>query len=218
MKKLITVSGLALVFLLVSSTITFLLRYTSLNALTALTSGAVMMLVNALLAYSVNKNVIGNGVSMFINAVALGFCIRAWYLFRGFDNPLWMMYLVSLACVAELYLFYLLAHIPLVNRHGRLFFWIFILASVVAYVLVVIYTKTTFVSTFGYYMIVEVAFVFALCCSEEGFANLFRAVTIASFSVLIVAVVMAVIMLSSDGFSLDGGELVGGGKKKKSSK
>lgn len=215
MKKFLTVSGLALLFLMVSSTITYLLRYTNLNQLTTLTAGAVMMLVNALLAFSVKKNIIGNAIAMFINAVALGFCIRAWYLYRGFDNSLWLMYLVSLVCVAELYVFYLLAHIPFINRHGGLFFWIFLLASVVGYVLLVIYTKTTYVSTFGYYMIVELAFVFALCCSEGGVADLFRAVTIASFSVLIVAVIVAVIMLSGDGLSLDGGAVGGGGKKKK---
>ena len=219
MKKFLTVSGLALLFLMVSSTITYLLRYTNLNQLTTLTAGAVMMLVNALLAFSVKKNIIGNAIAMFINAVALGFCIRAWYLFRGFDNPLWVMYLVSLASVVELWLFYLLAKIPLFNRHGRLYFWLYLLVSLVAYILVVIFTKTTYVSTFGYYMIVEAAFIFAFCNDDEEFSKLFRSMTIASFSVLIVAVIVAFMMITEgDGFDLDfGGEFVdiGGGKEKK---
>lgn len=219
MKKIVIVSLLALAFLIVTSTVAYLLRFTEFNATVLLIAGAVVLVVSAFVAFTVKENIVGNGLCYIVNAIALGCCIRAWYLFRGFDNPLWVMYLVSLASVVELWLFYLLAKIPLFNRHGRLYFWLYLLVSLVAYILVVIFTKTTFVSTFGYYMIVEAAFIFAFCSDDEGFSDLFRSMTIASFSVLIVAVIVAFMMITEgDGFDLDfGGEFVdiGGGKEKK---
>lgn len=219
MKKIVIVSLLALAFLIVTSTVAYLLRFTDFNATVLLIAGAVVLVVSAFVAHSVKENIVGNGICYIVNAIALGCCIRAWYLFRGFDNPLWVMYLVSLASVVELWLFYLLAKIPLFNRHGRLYFWLYLLVSLVAYILVVIFTKTTYVSTFGYYMIVEAAFIFAFCNDDEDFSELFRSMTIASFSVLIVAVIVAFMMITEgDGFDLDfGGEFVdiGGGKEKK---
>lgn len=219
MKKIVTVSLLALAFLIVTSTVAYLLRFTDLNATVLLIAGAVVLVASAFVAHSVKENIVGNGICYIVNAIALGCCIRAWYLFRGFDNPLWVMYLVSLASVVELWLFYLLAKIPLFNRHAGLYFWLYLLVSLVAYILVVIFTKTTYVSTFGYYMIVEAAFIFAFCNDDEDFSDLFRSMTIASFSVLIVAVIVAFMMITEgDGFDLDfGGEFVdiGGGKEKK---
>ena len=219
MKKIVTVSLLALAFLIVTSTVAYLLRYTDFNATVLLIAGAAVLVVSAFVAYSVKKNIIGNGICYIVNAIALGCCIRAWYLFRGFDNPLWVMYLVSLASVVELWLFYLLAKIPLFNRHAGLYFWLYLLVSLVAYILVVIFTKTTYVSTFGYYMIVEAAFIFAFCSDDQEFSELFRSMTIASFSVLIVAIIVALMMLTDgDGLDLNfGGEFVdiGGGKERK---
>ena len=59
-------------------------------------------------------------------------------------------------------------------------------------------TKTSFVSTFGYYMIIEAAFILALCDSSNNYLELFRNITLSSYSVFIVAIIIALLMLETD--------------------
>lgn len=203
MRKTVLVSAMSLAFLVLTSCVGYVLRATKLNATTLLIGGAIILVVSAIMAIFVKKNIAGNVLCFIVSAVALGFCIRAWYVFRGFDNSLWVMLAVSLASVAQLWLFYGLSRITALQKHFALYFWLFLLLSVVAYVLVMAFTVTTYVSTFGYYMIVQTAFIFALCSFCEDTADTVRRVTVASYSVLIVAVIMAIVMISGDGADLD---------------
>ena len=69
--------------------------------------------------------------------------------------------------------------------------------------LIVIFTKTTYVSTFGYYMLIEMAFIYALCSDSENIQDLVRRITLATYSVFAVAVLIAVFMLSESGGDID---------------
>ena len=51
-------------------------------------------------------------------------------------------------------------------------------------------------------MIIEIAFIFAMCLYQKTSKDLFRDVVISTYSVLIVAIIIALIMLGAD--SLDG--------------
>jgi hypothetical protein len=51
-------------------------------------------------------------------------------------------------------------------------------------------------------MIIEIAFIFAMCLYQRTTKELFRDVVISTYSVLIVAIIIALIMLGAD--SLDG--------------
>ena len=137
-----------------------------------------------------------------INAFALGLCIRGWYIYRGFDNPLWVMLLISLISTFYLWVFYLLLFVPIFNRNYTAFTIIFMILSIIAYVLVVIFTKTTFVSTYGWYMIIEIAFIFALSIDYYDNEELFKGVVISTYSVIVVAILMLLIMLNGDGIDL----------------
>ncbi|MBQ7307993.1 MAG: hypothetical protein IJW82_05640, partial [Clostridia bacterium] len=132
---------------------------------------------------------------------------RAWYVFRVFNNSLLTMILVSLTCNLYLWIFYLLAKIPFLKNHFYWTFWVYLLASIIAYVLVVCYTKTTYVSTFGYYMIIQIAFMFALCSECKTIFDLIRNITLSTYSVFVVIVIILLLLLSEDSdFDLSGFE------------
>ena len=182
MKKVGIVSLASFLILGISSVTAYFLRYAPKEALRVYPSvGIALLVLSAILALLARKSIPANSVCCAINAVALGFLIRAWYLLRGFDNPLWMMLLVSLAAVAYLWVFFVIAHVPVFKHHAKTYVILFVLISLVGYVTVVFTTKTTFVSTFGYYMLLELAFIFAMCKSTAEPAELLRAITISTY-------------------------------------
>ena len=94
------------------------------------------------------------------------------------------------------------------DKHFKFYIWTFLILTLISYILVFIFSETTFISTFGYFVIIEIAFIFAMCKKEDDFADLFRNITISSFSVFIVAIIMLLIMLECDGLDFDfGGDL-----------
>lgn len=123
---------------------------------------AFLLVISGVTAFVVRDKTAVNIACFAVNAVALGCCIRAWYIFRGLNNGFLTMFFVSLACIAYLWLFFALCLIPPLSRHIKLFFWLWLILSVIAYVLVVIFTKTTFVSTFGFYMLVMCGFIYSM--------------------------------------------------------
>ena len=226
MKKSFIVSTVSFLFLLICSSVAYLLRYIPLkNPWWALAIGLITLAVSGIAAAFAHR-IVGLNITCFlISAAALGFCIRAWYLFRGFDNPLWIMALVSFAAVIYLWIFYFLSKIPIFEKYPKIFVCIFLLLSLVGYLAVMLTTKTTYVSTFGYYMIIEIAFIFAMCSDISDIPDLIRKLTLSTYSVFAVAVFIAVIMLlgalGGDAdcdcdLALDCCDLdLGGGKQKK---
>ena len=207
MKKISIISIISFIFLSLSYIITYTLRLVEfkLNYL-PLIIGFVILAISAIIAVIGKKNLTVNIICLILNSIALGFCLKSWYLFRGFDNQLWVGIVVSLACVIYLLVFYLLLYIPFIDRHFKLFIAIFIVLTFIVYFVIIFTTNTTFVSTFGYFVIVEISFIFAMCNNNYDFDELIRNVTISSYSVLIIAVIILLLMLEFDGFdSLDFG-------------
>ena len=202
MKKISFVSFLSLLFLSCCSMLEVLFRRVPFaNAWIPLIIGGVLLLASGVVAIVIRRKLWANILCYAINAIALGLCIRSWYIFRNFDNGLWIMLLVSLSCVVYLFVFYLLLYIPFIERHFNVYIWVFLGVTFVGYLIVMFTSKTTFVSTFGYYAIVETAFMFAMCKKQDSTAQLFRDVVVSTYSVLIVAVIIALLMLECD--SLD---------------
>ena len=54
-----------------------------------------------------------------------------------------------------------------IEKHINGFALIFAIISIIAYILIIIFTKTTFMSTLGYYSIINMAFVLCLCMNME---------------------------------------------------
>ena len=69
-----------------------------------------------------------------------------------------------------------------------------------------LWTKTNFISTLGFYGIMEIAFIFSMSKSNNSYEDVLEDITTASYSVLIVAVIIILIMLECDSF--DGIDIV----------
>ena len=200
MKRTTLILLSSFLFLTVASLFAYMLRYTDFGeAYVYLIIGVGILVLSSVLAYFSAEHIPLNIICFFVSAVSLGFLIRSWYIFRGFDNTVGVMLLVSLACLAHLALFCLVAEIPPIKRHKIAAAVIYGLVSLGAYIYIVFTTKTTFVSTFGYYMIVEIAFLYALLAHGEDRASLVRSVTLSTFSVFGVAVIIALMMLAGGG-------------------
>ena len=95
--------------------------------------------------------------------------------------------------------------------------------SIIAYIIVIATTKTTYISTYGWYMIIEIAFLFAISVKSENNQELFKYAVISTYSVLVVGIIMLLIMLSGDGLDVPldgfgGGDLSSPRKKTTKSK
>ncbi len=204
MKKVSIVSLCSLLFLSVCSTVAYLLKNIGKDkTIPLLLIGIGALVLSGVLAFFAKRSIMLNVACSLINATALGALIRVWYMLRGFNNSLPLMLAVSLAATAYLWLFWLLAKIPVFNRHTKLFMILFVLLSLAAYITVVFTTKTTFVSTFGYYMIIVLAFIFAMCKSTDEPSELVRAVTLSTYSVFAVAFIVGLAILLDGDIDLD---------------
>ena len=212
MKKITSVSLFSLLFLGISSFVAYMLKFTNLtNKWICLLIGVCMLVVSGIISI-IKLGKIADVICFTSNAVALGFCIRTWYIFREFDNSLGIMMLVSLACLAYLLVFYLLLYIPFFERHYGIYMIIFMVLTLIGYIIVIATTKTTFVSTFGFYVIIECAFIFAMSIPTNKFSDLFRNILISTYSVFIVAIIICIMMLAGEGMDFDfSGDFSGSG-------
>lgn len=220
-KKALFVSGATLLFLIVASAVGYLLGFIDTDRgswYIFLLFGVGMLVASGVTAFLVRGSTPCNVLCFCVNAAALGFLIRAWYIGRGLENNFLTMFLICLACVVCLWVYFLLSLIPAAQRHPIIFFWIIAFVTVAAYIPAAIVTETTFLSTFGYYMLVVAAFIFAMLLEATDLRELMRHLTISAYSVFAVAVIIAVILLSADGGDLPldfVGDLVTPGEKKK---
>ena len=221
MKKITIVSIFSFLFLILSSLSAYFTKYLEItNPWIPLIIGVIILTISGI--YTIFfRDKISNIVCFTVNSIALGFCIRAWYIYREIDNSLLTMVIVSLICILYLWFFYLLLYIPAFNRNYEGFLIIFLILSIIAYIPLVIFTKTTYLSTIGYYTIIEMAFIFAMSSNDKTVGDLIRSIEVSTYSVFIVAIIIALIMLSEgniDGFDLsiggENGELVSPRNKK----
>lgn len=195
MKKITLVSLASLVFLAVCSTVEYITRQIITNVWTALAMGVLILIISGIAAIFARERVWANVTCFFVSAVAMGLLIRAWYINRGFDNTYGVMLLVSLAAVAYLWLFFAGTRLPFIvgSRRGYIIYTvIYLILSVCAYVTVVYTTRTTFVSTFGYYMFIEAAFILAMSLKVSTTEELIRNLTLSTYSVFAASVIVLI--------------------------
>lgn len=149
-------------------------------------------------------------VAFFINAVAMGLYLQSWYINRGFHNSIWLMLGVSALAVAYMLVFALPLYIPAVNRHYGVYLTIFILLSLAGYVCLIIFTKTTWVSTLGYYGILQLSFILGSSFDCNDFDDEITALLISSYSIVVCAVI--IVTIAAGGECCDGCDCGGSGK------
>ena len=195
MKKITIVSLASFLFLLLCSIVACATKHMLVNQVTTLILGLVILALSGVIVIFAKEIVWLNSLCFLISSVAMGVLIRAWYINRGFDNSLITMALVSLSAVLYLWVFFALSGIPLFRRSRKayiIFTVTFAALSGIGYLIVMLNTKTTYVSTFGYYMILELAFIFAMSLEVESKRQLLRNLTLSTYSVFAVAIGVAV--------------------------
>ncbi len=211
MKKLISTSLIAFIFLELSSFISYFIPNSIwTKAWIPLLIGFGLMIISGVFSIIGNTKKIKAFMvlPLISNAIALGMYIEAWYVYRGFDNSLIIMTLVSLAAVLILWLFYLLLLIPIFNNYYGIFITIFIIFVSISYILLIIFTKTTFLSTLGYYLIISTGFLFAISTNESDKFALIKRMANSTYSVVIVGIIILILMCDGDlDFDFSGGDL-----------
>ena len=235
MKKISIVSLASFVFLMLSSAVALVSKFIFDGAIAPLIAGCIILLLSGVLAFIIKESTPVNILCFFISSVAMGCLIRAWYNLRGIENNMPTMMLVSLSLVVYLWLFFALSRIPFIRQSKTafiIFSVIFLLLSVAVYIYLVFNTDTTYLSTIGYYAIIEFAIIFAMSLEAHTREDLIRNLTLSTYSVFVVAVIVAVFvilaLLGGDGMDCDcdcgGGECcdacdiggdIGTSKKKK---
>ncbi len=190
MKKVCTVSGASLVFLLFCSSVGYILRDIVTDGVFALIFGALLLILSGILALFAAERIPLLVICVFLNSVAMGVLIRAWYIIRELENSFFTMALVSLAAAVYLFLFFAILRIPVFKKSRKatvIYAVIYALISGVSYIALMLNTETSFISTFGYYMIIELGFIFAMLLSPGSRASLFRNLVLSTYSVVFVA-------------------------------
>ncbi len=194
-------------FFTLASVVAYLLRFLSFSSpWIPLGIGVGLMIFAGAYEFISEHSLKMNIVCSVANSLALGFCVRAWYIYRDFDNGIATMLLLALSCAVYMLLFCLPLCIPFLDRHIKLHFWIFVLLSLAVYIWLLFTTKTTYLSTFGYYSIVNVLFIIAMCRDSRNIRSFVRKMTLSTSGVALVAVTIAVLMLDGDLDFLDIGD------------
>ncbi len=124
------------------------------------------------------------------------------------------MLCVSLLAAAYLFIFILPLYIDAINRHYGWYLLVFTVLSVAGYVCLVVLTKTTWVSTLGYYGLLQLGFIMTMSMDGSNRLKLYNSWQVASYTVAVCAVIILIIVLGGDaaGDFLDGFSGGGGGK------
>ena len=224
MKKITIVSAVSFLFLLVCSIVARITMNLFDNVKTPLIIGVFILALSGLVALIVRESTAVNITCATISAVAMGFVMRAWYILRGLENSIFTMAFIALGTVVYLWIYFAIIRIPVVKESEGVTIAVtalYVILSIVIYLILVFGTETNFVSTIGYYAFIELSFIFAMSLEVNDNKELIRNLTISTYSVFIVAIVVAVFALAASGGDCDcdcGGcdcDGCGGGETKK---
>ena len=196
MKRCLQTLAVSLAFLITASVVGYIGRFIPLDFWWIFGIATVILVVGVIFTAAFRKNPTYKLISVFINAVSMGFYLRSWYINRGFDNALWLMLCVSLLAAAYLFVFILPLYVDAINRHYGWYLLVFTVLSVAGYVCLVVLTKTTWVSTLGYYGLLQLGFIMTMSMDASNKKNLYESWQAASYTVAVCAVIILIIALS----------------------
>ena len=220
MSKIKVVSICSALFFLVSSLTHLLLSNTTLTPKNLIITTFIILAFSVLLAFIWRNSTIFHILCLFLNGVALGFAIHAWLVYKGYGLSFIQLLGISGLCLAFLWVVYLITRIPIVQHNSfvtKLVVIILVIVSFIAYILLILFVKTTWLSTFGYEMIIQLALMIVVYTHSEDIPQLIKRMLLCSYSVIIVAIIIAIIVLGGD-FDLDLDLDIGSSRKSKKSK
>ncbi len=210
MKRISIVSLASFIFLTLASAVALVSKSIFHDAGEALIAGSITLIISGVLALIIRENTAVNVVCFFISSAAMGMLIRAWYNLRGLENGIATMIMISFLLVAYLWLFFAISRIPFIRSSKAafiIFSILFVIISVVVYLILLAKTNTTYLSTIGYYAIIQLGFIFAMSLEAHTREDLIRNLTLSTYSVFVVAIIVAVFfiiaLLGGDGLDCD---------------
>ena len=217
MSKITIVSSCSALFFLVSSLTHVLLIDTKLMPKTLLIITAIILVISVLFAIICRNSTPVHIFCLFLNGVALGFAIHTWIIYKGYHLSFIQLLGINGLCLAFLWMVYLITKIPIIEQNPLVIkrvVIILVIVSIVAYIFLIIFVKTTWLSTFGYHMIVQLALMIAVYIHSDDLPQLMKSLLLCSYSVIIVAIIIALIVLGGD-FDFDVDLDLGGSSKNK---
>ena len=202
MKKITIVSAVSFIFLLICSIVAKLTMHAFDSYITPLIIGVSILAISGIIALIVRERPQINIFCAILSAIAMGFILRSWYILRGLENSILTMLLISLGAVVYLWIYFALIRLPVIKESAGVTVAVTVLyaiISLVIYLLLVFGTKTNFVSTVGFYAILEFSFIFAMSFEVNDNNELIRNLTLSTYSVFAVAIIVAVIALMAAG-------------------
>ena len=200
MKKITIVSVASFIFLFICSIVASISKmlFIGYKPTLPLVIGIIILAVSGVIALIVREQTKVNLLCFTLSAVAMGFIIRAWYILRDLENSIFITLLISLGAVIYLWIYFALIHIPVVKESAGVTVAVsalYIVISIVVYIVLVLKTHTNFVSTAGFYAFIEISFIFAMSMEVNDNEELIRNLTLSTYSVFVVAAIVAVFAL-----------------------
>lgn len=198
MKKITIVSAASFLFLLICSLVARFSRGLFSGYWAPLLIGIGMLIASGLIALIVRESTPVNVFCFVLSAIAMGFIIRAWYILRNLENSILITLIIALGAVVYLWIYFALIHIPVVKESAGVTVAVtalYLIISVVIYIILVLKTETNFVSTVGFYAFIEISFIFAMSFEVNERSELIRNLTLSTYSVFVVAIIVAVFAL-----------------------
>ena len=210
MKRCLSTLLVSILFLFATSVVAYFAQYIPLGFWWMFGIASGVLVLGFVLVLLTRRHNFVKLIIVALNSVSMGFYLRSWYINRGFNNSLWLMLAVSLLASVYFVVFLLPLLIPALNRHYGWYVSVFTLLSIVGYVLLVVLTKTTWVSTLGYYGILQLGFIISLSFKCDSRKELYNSFLASSYSVAVCALIILIIVVS-DGNALDGLDFLSGG-------
>lgn len=198
MKRCLQTFAVSLAFLIVIASIGYVAAFIPLGFWEIFGIASGILAAGIIVSVVYRKNYRAKIVSMFINAVAMGFYLRSWYINRGFENSLLLMLGVALLASLYLLLFILPLYIDAINRYYGWYLLVFTVLSIAGYICLVVLTKTTWVSTLGFFGLLDLGFIMTMSMDANNKHNLYNSWLIASYTVGLCAVIILLIVVGGD--------------------
>ena len=207
MKRLFKTFAASLLFLTVTSLVGYFAYYTQIKNF-----WAVFGIASGILALSVVLTCIKKKATkiaaFFVIAVSMGFYLQSWYVNRGFNNSVWLILGVAALASAYMLIFVLPLLVPAINRHYSIYLTFFVVLSLAGYVALLVFTKTTWVSTLGFFGILQLSFILGSSFDCKDVDDEMQALLISSYSIAVCAVIILIVALGGD--ACDGCDCIGG--------
>lgn len=197
MKRILRAICASFIFLAVVSVTGYLARFGINEFWTAFLIGCGILLVSVFVG--IIKHPAAKITAFFINAVSMGFFLRSWYINRNFDNSIILMLGIAALAVCYMLVFALPLYIPAVSRHYKIYLLVFVLLSLGGYIALVCCTVTTWVSTLGYFGLLQLSFIMGSSFKCDDLDDEIVALWVSSYSIIICAVIILIVVLAGDG-------------------